>query len=135
MLNLNCLKDRKKTPPNEKIKKIAKDKYKAYRIHEYTLPSNANVAVWGKVDSIHKKLINIVGSQEHQYPCFLYHGNGSDIYFRLFNRLFFSIMSMTVSCVFLIFLNKIIKLGVIGMIAGLVIIGSLQLLAVRKLFI
>jgi len=134
MINLDRSEDREKKPPNETVQKLAKDKYKAYRIHEYRLPNNANVAVWGKIDSIDKNLINIVGSKDIKHPCFLYNGNGSKVYYRLFKRLFFSLSVIVVSCLILIFLDKLIKLGIFGIIGGVIVIGSLQFLAVKKLF-
>ena len=134
MLNLVRKEDRQTSPPNEATAKLAKEKYKAYRIHEYRLPNDASVAVWGKVDSINKNLVTIVGSKDSKYPCFLYNGNASAIYHRLIKRIFLSLCVIALCGLFLLMLERLLEFGFFGLIASAVVIAYFQYLSKKKLF-
>lgn len=134
MINLTASKGKRKNPPNEKAEQLAKDKYKAYRVHEYRLPINADVAIWGKVDSINGNMINIVHSSEEKYPSFLYKGSATAVYWRFFERILLSLATIGACYTLNFYLPLLADKNIAFVIFSFIGIGILQKLAKRKLF-
>jgi len=134
MINLTASKDKRKNPPNEKAEQLAKSKYKAYRVHEYRLPINADVAIWGKVDSINGNMINIVHSSEEKYPSFLYTGSATAVYWRFFERILLSLATISACYTLNFYLPLLADKSIAFVIFSFVGIAILQKLAKRKLF-
>ncbi|CAH9067387.1 hypothetical protein PSECIP111854_04093 [Pseudoalteromonas sp. CIP111854] len=134
LINLTASKNIRKKPPNEKAEQLVKDKYKAYRVHEYRLPINADVAIWGKVDSINGQMINIVHSSDDNHPSFLYAGSALAVYWRFIERILLSLAAIAACYALNFYLPVLVDKNFVFVIVSLIGIGVLQKLAKRKLF-
>ncbi|WP_141685367.1 hypothetical protein [Pseudoalteromonas luteoviolacea] len=134
MLNLEKRVKRKRAPPNETTAKLAKEKYKMYKVHEYSLPVDANVAVWGKVDSISSNVITIIGSNSDKQPCFLYNGPTASVYRLLKNRIYLSMSIVSISAFYFFIVEWAYSSSFLVLALFLFLIFYLQKLSIKKLF-